>query len=240
MKAIATAFGCLLLLSCSTESELARSPMLSEVVRAPDVVWSSDTFDCHQISSEDNRLEALSRANEIERHRLTRARNIQLVQWLIPYYGWVATARAGVLDEAIRHVDVVIEDAGDRRMELNQFAAAKGCASTAAIPDAAVPVPAMVAPAPPPGRAEAQPVQREASVRRPAQPIGDAPVPQAPPARAPAVRPAAVTAQAAVAPSARSAATGIRVEGKNTFLTLGPGADLDQISADLKTALQQH
>jgi hypothetical protein len=240
MRAIATAFSCLALMSCSTESEIPRSPLLGEVVRAPDVVWSRDTFDCGQISSEDNRLAALSRANETERHRLTRARNIQLVQWVIPYYGWVATARAGMLDEEIKRVDLMIEDAGDRRTELNQFAVAKGCAATAAIADAAVLVPAMMVPAPPPRRVEAQPVvQRDASVRRPAQPIDETP-PKAPPARAPAVRPPVVFAQTAVASQASKAESGIRIEGKNMFLTLGPGADLDQITADLKSALQQH
>jgi len=240
MKAIAaTAFGCLALLSCSTGSEIPRSPLLSEVVRAPDVVWSRDTFDCRQISSEDNRLSALSRANEVERDRLTRARNIQLVEWLIPYYGWVASARAGVLDEQLKRVDVVIEDAGDRRTELNQLSVAKGCATTATIGEAAVPVPVMTAPAPPPSRVDAKPVRRDASVRRPAQPTGRRAAPKAPPARASAVRPAAVVARTEVAPPASKAESDIRIEGKNVFLTLGPGADLDQITADLKSALQQ-
>jgi hypothetical protein len=212
---------------------------LGEVVRAPGVVWSTAAFNCRQIASEDTRLEALSRANETERHRLTRARNVRLVEWLIiPYYGWVAAARAGMLDDELKRVDLVLEDAGDRRQELGQFAIAKGCAATA---DAAAVVPAIAAPpSSAPGRLDATPAaQRDASVPRPARPAGEVPTPKAPPAGTPAVPPVAVFAQAESAPRASKSESGMRVEGKNVFLNLSPGADLDRIAADLKLALQQ-
>lgn len=236
MRAIATALGCVALLSCSTESGAPRSPSVDQVVRAPGVVWSNDTLDCRQILSEDKRLEALSRANETESIRLTRARNIQLVQWLIPYYGWVAAARAGVLDEELKRVDLVLEDAGGRRQELNQYILAKGCAATADVGSAAVLVPAMTAPASVPIRTEATPPpRRTASVARPVGPTDAAPAVKPPATRAPVVQSVGVFAHVEVASKAQS---GIRVEGKTVVLTLGPGADLDRIADDLKSALQ--
>jgi hypothetical protein len=240
MRAIATALSCLALLSCSTESEPPRSPLLDQVVRAPGVVWSNDTLDCRQILSEDKRIDALSRANEIEKKRLTRARNIQLIEWLIPYYGWVAAARAGALDEELKGVDLVIEDAGDRRLELNQYVLAKGCTASAETTGAPVVAPATAAPASVPIQIDAKPdPRRHASVARPARPTSEAPMLKPPPTRPPVVPPLGVFAQVE-APPPSEVQSGMRVEGNNVFLTLGPGADLDRIAADLKLALQQH
>jgi len=222
MKRIATVLGCAALLSCSTDADGPRSPLLSEVVRAPGIVWSTDTLDCRQIAREDVRLDALSQANEIERHRLVRARNIQLVQWLIPYYGWVATARAGVLDDEVKHVDIVIEDAADRRQELKQFALAENCGGAAAkISDA----PAVASAIADPTASLAQPAALPA-IRH-----------EDPPPRV--ARPTGGSSPVAPAPAPTKSETGTRVEGGGVILPVGPGTDVDRAAADITAALRQ-
>lgn len=240
MRVIATVLSCAALLSCSAESDSPRSPLLAEVVRAPDVVWSTDTFDCRQIASEDNRLDALSRANELERHRLVRARNIQLVQWVIPYYGWVATARAAMLDDDVKKIDLVIQDAGDRRQELQQFSLAANCAGASAkIFDTTAFAPVNPVPTATPGQPDALPaIQHEDPPPRLARPAGAPPALKTSTAPAAAARPAAIAAPAAGTRAAARSETGTRVEGGSVILPLGPRADVDRAAADITAALQ--
>ena len=240
MKIIATVLSCAALLSCSTAADSPRSPLLGEVVRAPDIVWSTDTFDCRQIASEDTRLDALAKANVVERHRLVRERNIQLVQWLIPYYGWVATARAGMLEDEIKHVDIVIEDAGDRRLELKQFGLAKNCAgATAKLSNAVVVAPMIAAPTSTLGQPDTRPtIQHEDPPPRVARLSDAAPAPKPPAIHISAARPVAVAAPAAPAPAA-ALETGTRVESRSVILPLGSGADVDRAAAEITAALQQ-
>lgn len=217
MRVVATVLSCAALLSCSIGPDDPKSPLLGEAVRAPDIVWSAETLDCRRIASEDGRLDALSKANGIERHRLVRERNIFLVQWLIPYYGWVATARAGMLDDEIKRVDIVIEDAGDRRLELEQLALAENCAGmTAKLLDATAVAPAPAAPPPP----------RRSQQDAPPQPRRTATPPTAPASAAPM----------SAAPVSQS---GPRTEGGSVILPLGPGADVDRAAAAITSALQQ-
>jgi hypothetical protein len=227
MKIIVTALSCLALVSCSTGPVDPRSPLLDQAVREPDVVWSTQTFGCSQIASEDSRLDALSKANEIERRSLTRERNILLVEWLVPYYGWVATARAGVVDSQIKRVDIVIEDAGDRRLELKQFALAKGCAGETAKVATAIDV----APAPPatPGRADAAPAIRRDRAAPHAANVERSAVR----ARAPAApRPVADTASAEPAAPSRG-------DDNSVILPLGRDTDVDGAAAAITSALQR-
>jgi hypothetical protein len=213
---------------------------LGEVVRAPGIIWSTDTLDCRQIASEDIRLDALAKANVIERHRLVRERNIQLVQWLIPYYGWVATARAGMLDDEIKHVDIVIEDAGDRRLELKQFGLAENCAgATAKISNAVVVAPMMAAPPATLGQPDTRPtIQHEDPPPRVARSSDMVPALTPPAAHTSAARPATVAAPSVPAPAV-AMETGTRVEGRSVILPLGPGADVDRAAAEITAALQQ-
>ncbi|MEJ0067550.1 MAG: hypothetical protein WDO24_00980 [Pseudomonadota bacterium] len=204
MRVIATVLSCAALLSCSTESDGSRSPLLDQVVRVPGVVWSTESLGCRQISSEDKRLDELSKVNAIERHRLVRARNIQLIQWVIPYYGWVATARAGLLDAEVKNVDLVLEDAADRRQELKQFALTENCAgATAEVANAPVVAPTIAASTP-------APRQRDAGLVRP--------TPASKPfaARAPVVRPDMLAASTAPAPQTY-------VENSSVILPIGAG-----------------
>jgi hypothetical protein len=239
MRVIATVLSCAALLSCSTDSDNPRSPTLSDMVRAPDVVWSVDTFACQEIVTEDNRLEALSKAKEIERHKLVRERNIQLVQWVIPYYGWVASARAGMLDNEVKKADIVIEDAGDRRLELKQFAVAKGCGGASAeVVGSPTPLPAILpsiaAPQPP---AAPAPLHRDGSVPRQASSVGEISAP-----KPSATRPPDLQRVASAAPTRRASPseTVPPSGGTSVILPLGPGADVDRAAAEITAALQQH
>jgi len=234
MKVIVTALSCLALLSCSTAPDDPRSPLLDQVVRAPNVVWATDTFGCSQIASEDSRLDALSKANEIEKRSLVRQRNILLVQWLIPYYGWVATARAGMVDDQIKRVELVIEDADDRRQELKQFALAKGCAGAAAkVATATDSVPMPAAPSSMPDRRDVPPI-----IQRDGWPP---PIARAT-AERPAVRASAVHTPAAARPAAVPApvesAAATRGENNSVILPLGRDADVDRAAAEITSALQ--
>jgi hypothetical protein len=236
MKIIVTALGCLALLSCSTGPDEPRSPLLDQVVRAPDVVWSTDTFRCSEIASEDSRLDALSKANEVEKRSLVRERNILLVEWLVPYYGWVATARAGLVDSQIKQVDIVIEDAGDRRQELKQFAVSKGCAG-----EVATATDLGIAPTALPDRPDALPaIRRDGGAPHVAKPVVERPAVRASAAHARAApHPVAVTAPVESAADASKPETTTRGDDNSVILPLGRDADVDQAAATITSALQQ-
>jgi len=228
MRVIATLLSCVALLSCSTEPDAPKSPVLGDAVRAPGVVWSTETLGCSQISSEDARLDTLSKANEIERRSLVRQRNILLVEWLIPYYGWVATARAGLVEDEIKGVDLVIEDAGDRRQELKQFALVEGCAGTVAETADAVTLMPVMAPSQPDAPPVVEGSGSAPGLTRPGatRPAVTAARPKASAARATAIRPVAVAASAGSARPASQSAIGTPIAGNSVTLPLAPAADV--------------
>jgi hypothetical protein len=229
---------CPTLLFCNSQGNVPKSPLLGEMVRAPDVVWATDTFDCRQIAIEDTRLDALSKANAIERHGVVRDRNIYLIEWVIPYYGWVATARAGMLEDEIKHIDLVILDAADRRQELKQFALTKGCVTATAeivgsLTEAPAIAPSTVAPKGP----DASPAVHAANPMPRLAPLAAAaPARQPPAARAPAAHPTEIIAPTPPFSQADSAS---RADGNSVILPLGPGADVDRAAAEISAALQQ-
>jgi hypothetical protein len=241
MKVIATALSCAALLSCSTQGDAPKSPLLGEMVRAPDVVWATDTFDCRQIASEDARLEALSQANVIERQGVVRDRNIYLIEWVIPYYGWVATARAGMLEDEIKHIDLVILDAADRRQELKQFALTKGCVTaTAEVVGSLTVVPAIAQPTATPNPRDAAPAVRAADPTPRLAPSAATPARQPPLTRAPAVHSTQAVAPApAPTPPPSPPDSAPRADGNSVVLPIGRGTDVDRAAAEIAAALQQ-